>query len=101
MFAGSVPWRIGFSATNSSSVGLRKVVPALEDDVLMHKLRVLLQMRAQTCHVTSIDQVDRAAKRCVFNALVMGQVAVDRRASAFRCASSVAPSWGIQIRARW
>jgi len=51
-----------------------KVVPAFEKDVLMHQIRLLIQVRAQTRYVPCIDEFHRVAKRCVFNALMMRQL---------------------------
>jgi hypothetical protein len=51
-----------------------KVVPAFENDVLMHKIRMLIQVRAQTNYVTCIEEFHGAAKWCIFNSLLVRQI---------------------------
>ena len=41
---------------------IAKVVPALEDHVLMHQLRMLLEIHTQTGCVAGIEQVDGTTK---------------------------------------
>jgi hypothetical protein len=51
-----------------------KVVGAFENDVLMDEVRMLMQVRAQACDITGIEELDSKAKCWIFNALVMRQV---------------------------
>ena len=51
-----------------------KVVPALENDVLMHKIRMLIQVRAQTSYVTCIEEFHGTTKCCIFNPLLVRQI---------------------------
>src|SRR5260370_394358 len=44
---------------------ISKVVPALENDVLMHKTRMLIQVHTQTSYVTCIDEFHSTAKCCI------------------------------------
>src|SRR5580658_1192559 len=53
---------------------ISKVVPTLENDVLMHKIRMLIQVRTQTSYVTSIEEVHGTAKCCIFNPLLVRQI---------------------------
>jgi len=53
--------------------GIPKIVSTFKDDVLMHKIRMLIQVRPQTSHIAGIDEFHGATKRCVFNALMMRQ----------------------------
>jgi hypothetical protein len=51
-----------------------KVVPAFENDVLMHKIRMLIQVRAQTNYVTCIEEFHGTVKCCIFNPLLVRQI---------------------------
>jgi hypothetical protein len=53
---------------------ISKVVPALENDVLMHKIRMLMQVCAQISCVTCIEEFHGMAKRCIFNPLLVRQI---------------------------
>src|SRR5256885_16153787 len=53
---------------------ISKVVPALENDVLMHKIRILMQMRTQASYVACIEEFDGAPKLHIFNALLLRQI---------------------------
>ena len=53
---------------------ISKVVPALENNVLMHKIRMLIQVRTQTSYVTSIEEFHGTAKCCIFNPLLVRQI---------------------------
>ena len=50
-----------------------KIVPAFKHDVLMHQLRMLLEVGAQTRYVAGIEQFHGAAKCGIFNPLMMRQ----------------------------
>ncbi len=54
--------------------GTREVVAAFERDMLVCKIRMLLQLSAQALDIAGVQQIDGAAKRGIFNALVMRQV---------------------------
>ena len=54
--------------------GFPKVVPAFENEVLTDKVSMLIQVRAQTSHVTRIEQVHCAAKCWIFNSLLVRQI---------------------------
>jgi len=51
-----------------------KVVSSLEDDMLVHEMRVLMQVRTQASDIACIDEVYRAPKCCVFNPLFVWQI---------------------------
>ena len=51
-----------------------KVVPAFENSLLMHEIRMLIQSLAQTNDITRIQKFHSPAKRCVFNSLLMRQI---------------------------
>ena len=51
-----------------------KVIPAFEDDVLMHKLRMLIQLRAQNTYIACIQKFYRTTKCCIFNPLLVRQI---------------------------
>jgi hypothetical protein len=53
---------------------ISKVVPAFENDMLMHKIRMLIQLRAQTSYVTCIEEFHGTAKCCIFNPLLVRQI---------------------------
>ena len=53
---------------------LSKVVAALENDVLLRKIRMLIQVRAQTSRVTCIEEFHGAAKCFIFNPLLVRQI---------------------------
>ncbi len=53
---------------------ISKVVPAFENDVLIHKIRMLIQVRTQTGYVTFIEEFHGAAKYCTFNPLLVRQL---------------------------
>src|SRR5271166_3652813 len=57
---------------------ISKIVPAFECDVLMHKIRMLVQVGTQTRDVTRIQKFHRATKRHVFNSLMMRQIQLIR-----------------------
>ena len=51
-----------------------KVVPAFENDILMHETRMLFQLLAQTRGVPCIKEFHGAAKCCIFNSLLVRQI---------------------------
>src|ERR1700686_4533853 len=51
-----------------------KVVPTFENDMLMHQIRMLFQMRAQTSCVPCIEEFHGPAKCCIFNSLLVRQI---------------------------
>ena len=51
-----------------------KVVPAFEYDVLMNKIRMLIQVRAQTNYVTCIEEFYGTAEYCIFDPLLVRQI---------------------------
>ena len=51
-----------------------KVVRAFENNMLMRKLRMLPQPRAQSSHIARVNQIDGPAKIGILNALVMPQI---------------------------
>src|SRR5258706_1108627 len=63
--------------------GTGKVVPALESDVLMHHLRMLFQINAQTCDVACINKVDGVAKNRVFDSFMVRQIQLIRQCRFF------------------
>ena len=55
-----------------------KVIPTLEFDMLMNKLRMLFQMIAQSCRVSRIKQIHRSTKHGIFNSLMVRQLQAAR-----------------------
>ena len=53
---------------------IMKIVAALEDDMLMHQIRMLIQVRPQTSYVTCIEEFRRTPKWYVFNSLLVRQI---------------------------
>jgi hypothetical protein len=51
-----------------------KVVPAFENDLLMHKSGMLIQVCTQTRHVTCIEELHGMAKCRIFNSLLVRQI---------------------------
>lgn len=51
-----------------------KVVPAFDNDVLMHKIRLSVKVRAQTGYVTCIEEIHATAKCYIFNSLLVRQI---------------------------
>src|ERR1700676_5115817 len=51
-----------------------KVVPAFENDLLIHKSGMLIQVCSQTRHVTCIEELHRTAKCRIFNSLLVRQI---------------------------
>jgi hypothetical protein len=64
MLAGNVPLRIP------------KVVPAFEKDVLMHQVRILLQVSAQGLYVARVQEVHGPTKCYFFDPLTIRQIQV-------------------------
>ena len=72
---------------------ISKVVSALENDVLMHKTRMLLQMRTQSSYVTCIEELDGTAKLHIFNALLVRQIQSIGKGWFFDVAFQSCPAW--------
>ncbi len=53
---------------------ISKVVPALENNVLMDKIWMLIQVGMQASYVTFVDEFDGTAKCCIFNPLLVRQI---------------------------
>src|ERR1700730_7254377 len=53
---------------------ISKVVPPFENDMLMHQIRMLFQISAQTNRVPCIEQFHGPAKCCILNSLLMRQI---------------------------
>jgi len=68
--------------------------------MLMHKIRMLIQLRAQTSYVTCIEEFHGTAKMLHFQSAVGAANPIDRRGSVFRCAVSASPNSEIHIRGR-
>jgi hypothetical protein len=51
-----------------------KVVPAFENDALMHKVRMLIQLPTQTNYVSRIKKLYGSTKCCIFNSLLVRQI---------------------------
>jgi hypothetical protein len=49
-----------------------KIVPTLEDDVLMHKIRMLPKIGVQTCCIALIEKFHGTTKGNVFNSCMVG-----------------------------
>jgi hypothetical protein len=58
--------------------GPPKIIPTFENDVLMHEIRMLIQMGPQIRHVTCVEEFHGAPERRVFNSLVMRQIELVR-----------------------
>src|SRR6266404_3202141 len=53
---------------------ISKIIPALENNVLMDKIWVLIQVRSQTIYFTFVDKFDGTTKCCIFDSLLVRQV---------------------------
>jgi len=53
---------------------ISKVVPALENNVLMDKIWMQIQVGLQTSYVTFVDEFDGTTKCCIFDSLLVRQV---------------------------
>src|SRR5258706_1282859 len=63
--------------------GTIKIVPAFEYDMLMHQLRMLLQIPTQSCHVPSINKIYGTAKNGVFDSFMVRQIQLIRQCRFF------------------
>ncbi len=69
-----------------------KVVPAFENDLLIHKSGMLIQVCTQTRHVTCIEELHGTAKCRIFNSLLVRQAS---KASSLNVSSGWAETLGI------
>jgi hypothetical protein len=72
--------------------GIAEVVAAFEEDTLLGEMRMLMQMRTKSWGVAGIEQIDSAAKRFVFDALLMGQIEAIGEGWAFDVAFQPCPA---------
>jgi len=95
---GSAPWRTGFSAMNSSSVGC-EIVLAFEDNMLVGKTGMLPEVRTEARFISSVDEVDGAAKDGVFDAFMVRQVQTTGE-TWLSTRLLGGPNWGSRFRGR-
>jgi hypothetical protein len=72
---------------------ISKIIPPFENDVLMHKLRILFQLRAQTNHITRVEKFYGAAKCCIFNSLLVRQIQPIGQCWFFNVSFQSPPAW--------
>src|ERR1700677_5198374 len=54
--------------------GISKIVPPLENHVLVYKIRMLIQVGEQTNYITSIEEFHGTMKCFIFNPLLVRQI---------------------------
>ena len=72
---------------------ITKVVAALENDVLMHDIRMLLQVGPQSRYIACIEKIHGATKGGLFNSLIVPQIQTIGERWSFNVFFQPRPAW--------